>query len=394
MTRGVRDGEVNQMKIRSAFLGAALLGLAALPVSAAEELIRIIAAFNLSGGSAVLDGPSYNGAVLAVEAINRKGGVLGRPLELVPVDTESRPEIVAGRVEAALAAHPDAVAGIGYSYSTEALNAGRVFQARGIPFVSPGATDPTVPAEVGDNMFYAAYGDDAQAAAMAVFVRDELKLDTAAVWIEDRDLYPRTIGADFPKSFAAMGGTIVLDEADDSAEGFADFVDKLGTTSPTAAAIYVASMPDTAPDLIAAARAAGMTAPLLSGDGWDADTVVAKSKEMSIGDIYFTTHTFLGVQTPAMQEFVNAYSERFGAPPPNAFAPLGYDAIGLLADAIARAGSADPAAIRGQLAATTDYPGIVGPISYAPGIRVPKKEISVIEVADGETSLRWVAPAR
>ena len=223
------------MKIRPVFLGAALLGLATLAAPAAEEPIEIIAAFNLTGGSAVLDAPSYNGALLAAETINRVGGVLGRPLELVPVDTESKPDTVAAKVEAALAAHPDAIAGIGYSYSTEALNAGRVFQAKGIPFVSPGATDPSVPAEVGDNMFYAAYGDDAQAAAMAAFVRNQLKLDHAAVWIEDRDLYPRTIGADFPKSFEALGGTIVLNQSDDSADGFADFIDKLKTASPTAA---------------------------------------------------------------------------------------------------------------------------------------------------------------
>jgi branched-chain amino acid transport system substrate-binding protein len=153
-------------------------------------------------------------------------------------------------------------------------------------------------------------------------------------------------------------------------------------------------MPVTAPDLVAAARAAGITAPLLSGDGWDADTVVAKSKDLSLGDIYFTTHNFLGVDTPEMTAFVNAYTERFGAAPPNAFAPLGYDTINLLADAMRRAGSADPAAVRGQLAATRDFPGIVGPITYAPGVRVPKKEVSVIEVADGVESLRWVAPAR
>jgi branched-chain amino acid transport system substrate-binding protein len=378
----------------STFLGAVLLGLATLAAPAADQPIKIIAAFNLTGGSAVLDAPSYDGAVLAAEIINRDGGVLGRPLELVPVDTESKADSVAAKVEAALAAHPDAIAGIGYSYSTEALNAGQVFQAKGLPFVSPGATDPIVPAEVGDNMFYAAYGDDAQAAAMASFVRNELKLDQAAVWIEDTDLYPRTIGADFPKSFEARGGKIVLNQSDDSADGFDDFIGKLRTVSPTAQAVYVASMPDTAPDLIAAARAAGITVPLLSGDGWDADTVVAKSKEASLRDIYFTTHNFLGVDTPAMEAFVRDYTDRFGEPPPNAFAPLGYDTVNLIADAMRRAGSADPAAVRGELAATTNFPGIVGPISYEPGVRVPKKEVSVIEVADGEKSLRWVAPAR
>lgn len=152
-------------------------------------------------------------------------------VEPIPVDTESRPDTVGAKVEAALAATPGAVAGIGYSYSTEALYAGRIFQAKGLPFVSPGATDPSVPAQAGDNMFYVAYGDDAQAAAMAVFIRNELKLDHAAVWIEDGDLYPCTIGRDFPESFGALGGTIVISQSDASADGFADFLDQLKTAS-------------------------------------------------------------------------------------------------------------------------------------------------------------------
>jgi branched-chain amino acid transport system substrate-binding protein len=385
------------MALRAATAGsgvAVFLALAAGQARAADlQPVEVIAAFNLTGGSAVLDAPSYDGARLAAEAINRDGGIFGRPLELIPVDTGSKPDTVAAKVEAALAAHPGAVAGIGYSYSTEALNAGRVFQAHGLPFVSPGATDPSVPAEVGDDMFYAAYGDDAQAAAMAAFVRNELKLGRAAVWIEDRDLYPRTVGADFPKSFEALGGTVAVAQADPTAAGFAAFIDKVKAASPPVEAIYVASMPDTAPGLIAAARTAGISAPLLSGDGWDAETIVALSRDKSLGDIFFTTHNFLGVHTPAMTAFVQAYGDKYGVAPPNAFAPLGFDTVNLLADAMRRAGSTEPAAIRAALAETTDFPGIVGVISYTPGVRVPRKEVSVIEVRDGTETLRWVAPA-
>ena len=372
---------------------AAMAALATAPASGAEPIV-VIAAFNLTGGSAVLDAPSYDGALLAAEVINRDGGVLGRPLQLVPVDTESRPDEVAAKVEAALAAHPDAVAGIGYTYSTEALNAGRVFQAKGLPFISPGATDPAVPAEVGDNLFYAAYGDDAQAAAMAAFACNELKLDRAAVWIEDRDLYPRTIGRDFEESFETLGGSVVLTQSDSGPAGFSTFIEKLKAVSPPAQAVYVASMPDSGPDLIASARSAGIDIPLLSGDGWDADTIVAKSKEASLDGIYFTTHAFLGVDTVGMKDFASAYTARFGSAPPNAFAPLGYDTVNLLADAIRRAGSVDPASIRVALAATTGFPGIVGAISYEPGVRVPKKEVSVIAVDKGVQSLRWVAKPR
>ena len=243
-------------------------------------------------------------------------------------------------------------------------------------------------------MFYAAYGDDAQAAAMAAFVRNELKLDRAAVWIEDRDLYPRTIGADFPKSFEALGGTIVLTQSDASAAGFAAFIDKLKAASPPAQAIYVASMPDTAPDLIAAARAAGIDVPLLSGDGWDADTVVAKSKD-GVARGHLLHHPQFPRRRHAGDEGLRRRlhgtlrlrrrptPSRRSATTPSTF----------WRTRSRRAGSADPAAVRDELAATTNFPGVVGSISYDPGVRVPKKEVSVIEVEDGVKSLRWVAPA-
>ena len=243
-------------------------------------------------------------------------------------------------------------------------------------------------------MFYAAYGDDAQAAAMAGFARDQLGLDRAAVWIDSRDLYTRTVGADFEASFKADGGTVAIAQSDGDLAGYAAFLDAVKAAEPPVGALYVASMPDAAPDLISKSRAAGVAVPLLSGDGWDADTIVARSQSESLDGIYFTTHRFLGVDTPAMMQFVAEYTSRFGTAPPNAFAPLGFDAVNLIADAIDRAGSTEPKAIRDALAETTAFPGTVGPISYAPGVRVPKKEVAVIEIANGVETLRWVAPAQ
>ncbi|HEY2122289.1 MAG TPA: ABC transporter substrate-binding protein, partial [Chthoniobacterales bacterium] len=45
------------------------------------------------------------------------------------------------------------------------------------------------------------------------------------------------------------------------------------------------------------------------------------------------------------------------------FAALGYDAANVLLDAIRRAGSSDPPAIRAALAATKEYPGVSGDIT-------------------------------
>ena len=360
------------------------------PPAQAADPIEVIAPFNLTGAASVLDVASYNGSALAIELINKGGGIDGREVVLVAVDTETDENLIGQKVGDALSAHPDAVAGIGYSYSTEALDAGKLFQAAGLPFISPGATDPAVPAEVGDMMFYAAYGDDAQAAAMALFVHEKLGLDTVAVWIDERRTYTRTIGRFFLESFKNLGGTVALAQSDKDPAGFADFLTKVKTVTPAPKAVYAATFPSDGPDMIKMARAAGVDLPLLSADGWDEEGVAAASKAEDLDGIYFTTHRFIGVDTPAMSAFIDDYTKKYGEAPPSAFAPLGFDSVNLLADAIRRAGSTDPQAIRAALAATTDFEGVVGKIAYTPGDRVPKKPVAVIAVDDGSESLQWV----
>jgi branched-chain amino acid transport system substrate-binding protein len=90
-----------------------------------------------------------------------------------------------------------------------------------------------------------------------------------------------------------------------------------------------------------------------------------------------------------MKEFSEAYKQKFGSPPPNAFAPLGFDSVNLLATAIERAGSTQPDAVRSALANTRDFEGLVGKIAYSPGKRVPDKPVAVIKIDDGVETLVW-----
>lgn len=374
-------------KLRLAGIASAVLIAAQ---AQAADPIEVIAAFSLTGNQSALDVAAYDGAALAVDLINRDGGIDGRPIALIAVDTESRVDLVESKIGAALADHPVAIAGIGYSYSTEALHAGRLFQAAGLPFISSGATDPAVPQEVGDDLFYAAYGDDAQAEAMAAFVRDELKLGRAAVWIDESRLYTRTIGKFFQESFKRRGGTIDLVRSDKDTSGYIDFLDRLKTMSPPPEVIYAATQPASGATIIDQTRAAGIDVPLLSGDGWDDEAIVEASKRKALDEIYFTTHSFIGVDTPAMTAFVGAFTAKYDHAPTNAFAPLGFDTVNLLADAIRRAGSLDPASIRDALASTTAFEGVVGTIAYRPGKRVPVKAVPVIALDKGVETRRWL----
>jgi branched-chain amino acid transport system substrate-binding protein len=355
----------------------------------AAEPITVLAPFNLTGPQAVLGAPCFNGAELAVEKLNAAGGVLGRPIELIPIDTASDVSRTSIAVTSALERYPIATAGIGYTDSTYALDAGRVFQKAGIPFITPGATAPDLPHQVGSGMFLAAYGDDAQALAMAKYAWNDLKVRNVALWVDETSVYTRTVGGFFEEFFRNLGGTV--DRRNFAAEvtDFGDLIAAFKKADPKPQAIYGASMPRTAVSLIEQVRDARIDVPLLSGDGWDDEAIVDASRRNGIENIYFTTHLFLGVDTPGMKEFTEAYKQKFGSPPPNAFAPLGFDSVNLLATAIERAGSTQPDAIRTALANTRDFQGLVGKIAYSPGKRVPEKPVAVIKIDDGAEMLVW-----
>ncbi len=80
----------------------------------------------------------------------------------------------------------------------------------------------------------------------------------------------------------------------------------------------------------------------------------------------------------AIRRFDASFQAAYGRPPQNAFAGLGYDAIGLVASAIRRAKSIKPAAIRDALQATRHFPGVTGTLSYTADDRVPHKKVTVV----------------
>jgi branched-chain amino acid transport system substrate-binding protein len=146
--------------------------------------------------------------------------------------------------------------------------------------------------------------------------------------------------------------------------------------------IFIAAVPNEAGVTTAQFRAAGLAQPILSGDGFDTSLLSAVAGE-NADAIYYATHVSLANAAENVQDFVQSYEAAYGRPPENAFAALGYDTMNLIADAIGRAGAADPAAIRNALAATQGFQAVTGVISYPEGQRKPHKSVTVIQVQDG-----------
>ncbi|HEX7075325.1 MAG TPA: ABC transporter substrate-binding protein [Hyphomicrobiaceae bacterium] len=377
--------------MRIPFLGTLAAGLVAstfaLGVQAAEP-IKIVALYNLTGGMSSLDQPSLNGAKLQAKMINDAGGLLGgRMIEVVPIDTKTDQKETATAAKRAVGME-DVTAGIGYSDTTFVLAAAPLFQDAGIPFVTSGATSPLLPEMVGDMLFLVPFGDNIQAYAMAEYVYNTMGIHDVVVWTDNGMDYTTGLSKYFQERFEKLGGNIVLNDV--FLTGDRDFsaqVARLQANQDKAGAVFVAAGPDEAGIIVKQIREAGIDMPILGGDGFDTPLVGSVPGEDLANDVYFTTHAYADLESEAIKTFQQGYKEAYGTDPENAFAALGYDAVGLLADAIKRAGSTDHEKLRDALASTDGYEGVTGTISYENGSRVPLKTVAVMKVENGDFSL-------
>jgi branched-chain amino acid transport system substrate-binding protein len=351
----------------------------------------------VTGGLASVEAPALNGAKLKAAEINAAGGVLGKKIELVIYDTKTDPTVIAATGSQLLNQDKVSVA-LAFADSDAVLAMAPQFQAAGVALVTPGATSPKLPDQVGSDMFLACFGDNVQAAAGAEFVLNTLKGKTVYLLRDNTTEYTTLLAKYFQEAYEHGGGKIVL--TDDYKHGDTSFtaqITKLKALTDKPDVLYVSAQPDDIGVVVKQIRQAGITQPIVGGDGYDTPLLLSVGGKAA-NNVYFSTHAFMAEDsTPGIVKFYQAYKAAYGTPPENAFAALGYDTVGLIVDAIGRAGSNDPAKIRDALAATQGFKGITGTISYSPDSRVPNKTVSIIGVKDdklylaAEVTPTWVA---
>jgi branched-chain amino acid transport system substrate-binding protein len=375
------------LRIFAVLVVVALIGAVGAPrISRAAEPIKVGGGFALTGDESALDLPAANGAKLAVKEINAAGGVLDRPIELVVRDSKYQMDVTA-QIAKQFVEEDKVVAVVGFTDSDSVLASGPIIQKAGIPFITAGATSPKLPDQIGDMMFLACFGDNVQAAAGAEFAYKKFG-KTAYLLIDKGVEYTTLLGAYFKARFTELGGTLVLEDTyEDKATDFSAQITKLKALEKQPDFYYIAAMPYNVGPVVKQLRDAGLTGPVVGGDGYDTPDLVSVAGTAA-ENVYFTTHALMDAKngTEGIKKFIEAYNKEYKTDPENAFAALGYDAVYLLADAIKRAGSTDAAAIQKALNETKDFKAITGSITFS-GSRVPQKGVTMILVKDGKFTL-------
>ncbi len=345
----------------------------------AEDTIKIGEYASLTGKEASLGQSSHQGTILAVERINAAGGVLGRKLELITEDTQSKPG-ESGTAVRKLISRDKVVAILGEVASSRSLEGAPIAQRSKVPMISPASTNPKV-TEIGDYIFRVCFIDPFQGPVMAKFALNTLKVKRVGLMVSSSSAYSVGLAKYFKEAFTAAGGTIVIEQK--YQEGDRDF--KAQLTAIRAAGVEAIFNPGYYNEgalMVKQARDLGITVPMFGADSWEAEALIQLGGK-AIEGVFLCSHYSPQDPSPRVQEFVDAYRQRWGEGfAPDSNASLGYDSVLVLADAIRRAGSTDRAAIRDALAATKDFEAVTGTITIDPR-RDASKSAVIITVKDG-----------
>jgi branched-chain amino acid transport system substrate-binding protein len=341
----------------------------------------------LTGLTASFGTSSHNGVALKIEEVNGADGVLGKKIDLTTEDDQSKPGEAATIVRKLISRNRVAAL-IGEIASSRSLEAGPIAQQNKIPMVSPGSTNPNV-TKIGDYIFRVCFIDPFQGEVIAKFALNSLHKTRAAVLTDVRQDYSVGLAQFIKQYFTSHGGTIVSEQSYSS--GDQDF--KAQLTSLKGAqpeVIFVPGYYNEVSLIALQARDLGISVPLVGGDGWDSPTLIPIAGKAMEGN-YFSNHFSTQNPAPVVQNFVKSYTEKFKVEP-DAMAALGYDAAGVLADAMKRAGSLDSDKLREAIAATKDYEGVTGKITINDQRNATKSAV-ILTIKDGKFAfVETIAP--
>ena len=345
----------------------------------AAESIRIGVYLPLTGQNAFGGQLELEGVQLAHQEFPE---VLGRKVELFVVDNKS------DRVEAAnavqrLIEHDNVVAIIGTYGSSLAMAGGEVAEKAGIPVMGTSCTNPLV-TEGKDYYFRACFIDPFQGAAAAYYALRNLNLKTAATLVDIANDYSVGLAGFFKRSFEQGGGTIVSEMRYQT--GDQDFTAQLTEIiSKNPDFVFIPSYFAEGAVILKQARELGATFQFMGGDAMDNPEIVTLGGAAVEGFMH-TTFAY-DPSMPDMPEvarhFTNAWRVFKPEKDPNVNAALGYDSYLLVLDAIKRAGSTEPKAIRDALAVTKDFPAVTG-ITTLNEVGDAEKEVGIVKIQEGK----------
>ena len=359
-----------QMKIKLALVAAAALALVA--CGDKEEaagggdtmVVKIGHVGPTSGAIAHLGKDNENGGRMAIEELNAAGMTIGGKkvtFELLAEDDAADPKQGTAAAQKLVDAKVNGV--IGHLNSGTTIPASSIYHDARLPQISPSATNPKYTRQGFDTTFRLVADDTQLGGTLGRYAIETLKGKTVAV-IDDRTAYGQGVADEFEKGVMSAGGTLVAREfTNDKATDFNAILTSIKGKNPDV--VFFGGMDAVAGPMLKQMKALGINAKFMGGDSICTAGLPALAGDGLADDMVYCAEAG-GVDEAgkaAMDKFREDFKAKYGAEV-QVYAPYVYDAVKLMADAMKRADSVDPAKYLPELAKTSGYQGVTGNISF------------------------------
>jgi branched-chain amino acid transport system substrate-binding protein len=346
----------------------------------------------LSGPVPTFGVSTRDGALLAIEEWNAKGGVLGLKIKTIVEDSQCTPDPAVNAANKVI--NQDKVHYIiGEVCSKASIPISEIANAAKVIEISPTSTNLDVTTDprtkvVKAYIFRACYTDALQGVVGGNFAYKELKARKAFIMLDQANDYVKGLAESFEAAFVKLGGQIVGKESYTGTDtDFSAILAKVKTAAPDV--VYLPDYYNIVNLATKQAKEKGIVVPFMGGDGWDSSDL---DRQASDGG-YYTNHFSPDDTRPEVVSFLKAYAAKYKDDKgqglvPDALAALAYDATNLLFQAIKDAGKDDTDAVRVAMEKIS-FTGVSGKITFDANHN-PLKATLILAVKDGKIKFQSI----
>ncbi|MCD6436078.1 MAG: ABC transporter substrate-binding protein [Clostridiales bacterium] len=322
----------------------------------AQEVVKFGIFEPLTGAYAAGGAMELEGIELAHELYPE---VLGMKIEVISLDNKSD-KVESANAATKLVDQEKVNVVIGSWGSSFSMAAGPIVEEAGIPAIGTSCTNPLVTLG-NDYYFRVTFIDSFQGVVMANYAYDVLDARKVVIVQDISNDYAVGLASFFTNEFIRLTGDedaiVSVVNYNTGDQDFTAQLTNIKGLNPDA--IFAPGGYSESAMLIKQAKELDLKAPFIGGDSWEAPEFLEIGGEAVNGAVFSTFFDAAVPLTPESEVFIKAYREKYGKDPASVTA-LAYDAYILAIDAIERANSTDPQAIRDALAETVGFDGAAG----------------------------------
>lgn len=332
---------------------------------------------------------TLKGMQMAVDDINKAGGILGKKLDIVEGDHGSNSSEAANVTQKMITQKVSAIVGDPTTGITK--TAAQICQPAKVVLLSAGAVGTGV-VEIGDYIYRDTLLDAVAAPAVTKYLSEELGWKKVALVTTTGLSYSESLTAIFKPALAKYGVEIVAESSImEKDTNFSAQVTSLSQKSfdgviftgyYTEGALFMKEM-----------RKQGLNQVMAGGDGLLGKELYELGEKAVEGSMVYAGFAVDPKNAAGItKEFIEKYQAQNNNNKPDMFAAQGYDAVMMLAEAMKKANSSDPTVFKEALAKTKDFKGVTGTINFDENREPIKSPVYLQEVKDSQFIVKTVIP--